>query len=123
MTLLTIACQDKDGDSGNDTASQIEDSATDTAVDSGEPADPDPIEAGSFDVNIISNAGDETGITLRIFHPRDSNLGYGDRAPIVLVVPGGWSAGHLSPAGVDRQADNHGYIYVEMLLPGGLLLV
>ena len=116
LSLMTIACQDKESDSGQDTSDQeVEvDSGDDTGVE-----ETTPIEAGSFDVHIPSNAGGETGIALRIFHPGESSLRYADRSPIVLAVPGGWKTGTFNQAGVDQDAARHGYIYVQMLLPGG----
>jgi len=82
-------------------------------------AEPDPIEAGDYTVQVPSTAGGELGIAVRVFHPATDEVRYSDGAPVIVDVQGGWSAGRVSASGSSTDESEHGYVRLELMLPGG----
>ena len=79
----------------------------------------DPIEAGDYTVQVPSSAGGELGIAVRVFHPATNEARDSDGAPVIVDVQGGWSAGKLSASGSSTDESEHGYVRIELMLPGG----
>ena len=82
-------------------------------------ADPDPIDEGDYTVQVPSSAAGELGIAVRVFHPATDEARYSDGAPVIVEVPGGWSAGKISPSGSSTDESEHGFVRIELMLPGG----
>jgi hypothetical protein len=81
--------------------------------------EPDPIEAGDYTVQVPSSAGGELGIAVRVFHPATDEARYSDGAPVIVDVQGGWSAGRVSASGSSTDESEHGFVRIELMLPGG----
>jgi len=77
------------------------------------------LNAGAFTVQLPSEVAGEQGLAVRVFHPASDDARFDDGAPIVVSVPGGWSAGGLQPEAVDGDVATHGFIKLTVLLPGG----
>ena len=82
-------------------------------------ANSDPIEAGDYTVQVPSSAAGELGVAVRVFHPATDEARYADGAPVIVEVHGGWSAGKISASGSSSDESEHGYVRIELMLPGG----
>ncbi len=78
----------------------------------------DVSEAGAVDFLLAVEELDDP-ILVRAFYPSERGARYSTGAPVLVDLPGGWGAGDLTPPVAERTVTDHGYVAVEVLLPGG----
>ena len=81
-----------------------------------------PIEhtsAGHLTVAVPVPDDEAETVALRLRWPASDRSRYTTTAPVVIHVDGGWNAGRLSDDATAPLAEQHGYIHVSFLLPGG----
>ena len=101
------------GDDDDATADDDDDSATGDDDDTAQ-----PIEAGVFTVQVISEAAPTDGLAVRVEYPATEDLRHAEGAPILVRAPGGWDAGDLGSEEPSPEME-FGYVIVHFLLPGG----
>ncbi|HJP40899.1 MAG TPA: hypothetical protein QGF35_04255 [Dehalococcoidia bacterium] len=77
------------------------------------------MDAGYFTTTVPSENAGPDGVTVRVYHPATANRRFLEGAPIVINVRGGWGNNGLGPEEVNAETEAHGYVLVDVLLPGG----
>ncbi len=119
-----ITAGDDDATAGDDddTTAGDDDDATPGDDDDSAAGDDDdtaqPVEAGVFTVQVISEAAPTDGLAVRVEYPATEDLRHAEGAPILVRVPGGWNAGDLGSEEPSPEME-FGYVIVNYLLPGG----
>lgn len=78
-----------------------------------------PTTAGSYFAQLESSAAGSQGIAVKVFYPALKDVRYAEGAPVVVSVPGGWDVGSLQSSATYDAGAQHGFIYIQFLLPGG----
>lgn len=76
--------------------------------------------AGSFTVQVPSDAAPDGGVAVRVFHPASDEARYPHGAPVVVHVPGGHDPGQLYADAGPLAAAHAGVIEIQFMMPGGV---
>jgi len=112
FAVLVAACAvGEDSDTASNVSSSVVITTTGVALGTDGP--------GWFTVQVPSLAAGEIGIAVRVYYPARNKARFPQGSPVMVELPGGTGTGDLGPMQEDREVSVHGFIRVDLLLPGG----